>query len=226
MRSWSVAHTLTGHTSSCTSVAFDDRLIVTGSNDHLCKVWYVLVLCCLSLCYRSRCKVRILRPCGMQGRAQVSRACHTPRRKIVCVLGCSQQCGIACLPRSLLPRLVLRSCVGGVIAAGGHDGILRLWDRVNFRTLRELTEHTGSVIFFALVHSFCCSYAMRSNRYIYTLNADNLRIATGGEDSVVRLWDFTSIGSDAVAAVHDTAVTQPSVCDALLCFWDLCVERF
>ncbi|WP_322779083.1 TIR domain-containing protein, partial [Frankia sp. Cas4] len=62
---------------------------------------------------------------------------------------------------------------GTMIASGGRDSAVRLWDAATGRQLRTLMGHTGPVL------SVCFS-------------PDGTMIASGSDDHMVRLWDTTT----------------------------------
>jgi WD40 repeat protein len=69
---------------------------------------------------------------------------------------------------------------GRRIAAGGADGVVRLWDADSGAALGALTGHSGWV-------SAC------------VWSPDGRRIAAGGSEGVVRLWD---VGSGRILRIH------------------------
>ena len=82
------------------------------------------------------------------------------------------------------PELQYRSRAAGMraaavgpdlVAAGGDDGVLRIWDPVTGRQLREWTGHSDEVL-------------------SMDFTANGRRLASGGAGGVVRIWD-TSSGS-------------------------------
>jgi WD40 repeat protein/type II secretory pathway predicted ATPase ExeA len=85
----------------------------------------------------------------------------------------------AALPSDELPQLQYRSCavgmrtvaVGpGLVASGGDDGVLRIWDPVAGAELREWTGHPDEVL-------------------SVDFTADGRLLASGGAGGQVRIWD-------------------------------------
>jgi eukaryotic-like serine/threonine-protein kinase len=62
------------------------------------------------------------------------------------------------------------SADGLLVASGGDDGVVRLWESGTTRLIGTLEGHTGTV-------------------WCMALSADGLRVASGGVDDTVRLWD-------------------------------------
>jgi WD40 repeat protein/3',5'-cyclic AMP phosphodiesterase CpdA len=85
-------------------------------------------------------------------------------------------------PSGELPQLQYRSRAAGMravavgpdlIAAGGDDGVLRIWDPVTGTQLREWTGHTDEVL-------------------ALDFTADGRWLASGGAGGAVRIWDAAS----------------------------------
>lgn len=87
-------------------------------------------------------------------------------------------------PSELIPSLVswFDSSVGGIwavaispdgkiIASGGSDQPINLWDADTGKLLRTLTEHAGSV-------------------YSVAFSPDGKTFASGGDDHKIRIWEF------------------------------------
>jgi len=87
-------------------------------------------------------------------------------------------------PSQLIPSLVswFDSSVGGIwavaispdgkiIASGGSDQPINLWDADTGKLLRTLTEHSGSI-------------------YTVAFSPDGKTFASGGDDHKIRIWEF------------------------------------
>jgi hypothetical protein len=62
----------------------------------------------------------------------------------------------------------------GVIAFGGSDGIIRLWDLETRKELRKLAGHEGSIVAVAF-------------------SADGRRLVSGGRDTSALIWDVAGV---------------------------------
>ena len=69
-----------------------------------------------------------------------------------------------------LVRGVALSADGRLVASGGDDGVVRLWDSQTRHLLSRLEGHPGTV-------------------WCLALSADGRRVASGGVDATVRLWE-------------------------------------
>ncbi|MFJ8646712.1 TIR domain-containing protein [Streptomyces sp. NPDC093546] len=70
-------------------------------------------------------------------------------------------------------RVYAIKCAAGVIASGGSDGTVRLWDPVSGTCRHILDVHPGGV-------------------WPVTLSADGTRLATGDADGLVTVWDVAT----------------------------------
>ncbi|GEM_PF-3214944 len=80
---------------------------------------------------------------------------------------------------------------GAVIASGGGEGVIKLWDMKTGACIRSLREHKGSVK--ALDYS-----------------SDGRYLASAGEDRVVRLWDAISYKCIRMLKGHTSTVNSLS----------------
>jgi WD40 repeat protein len=77
---------------------------------------------------------------------------------------------------------------GTLLATGGADKTVRLWDPVTLKELAKLEGHTG--------HVTCAAF-----------NADGTQLATGGGDRDVKVWDVKTRDQIITHGPHPAAVT-------------------
>jgi WD40 repeat protein len=85
-------------------------------------------------------------------------------------------------------RGVVLSADGRLLASGGSDRTVRLWETSSGRPLATLEGHSGTV-------------------WRVALSADGQLLASGGEDGTVRLWEASSGRPVATLEGHSGAVT-------------------
>jgi WD40 repeat protein len=81
---------------------------------------------------------------------------------------------------------------GSWLASGGHDGTLRIWDRVTGRQRSTLTGHKGPVQAVAIA-------------------PDGAWLASGGYDGTVRIWDSVTGRQRATLTGHKEAVWSVAI---------------
>jgi WD40 repeat protein/DNA-binding SARP family transcriptional activator len=191
------AHEFFGHASWVTSVAFspNSRLVASASEDGTVRVWHI----------------------GLKRAAHVLSGSDDP----------TADASPTPSPRSWRGRLMPQygkdsqmesvdiSPDGRLIAAGGHDRIIRFWDAQSGRVLAELEGHTNVVeaITFSPDGRQLASgswdhrvilWDVQTGRPIREFNAsafsvasvafspDGRLLATAGQDSIVRVWNVMS----------------------------------
>src|SRR4029077_2726224 len=78
-------------------------------------------------------------------------------------------------------------CGRGLLASGGQDGTVRLWEQLGGRLVATLRGHTGTV-------------------FSVSLSADGRLLASGGMDGTVRLWEAPTGRLLATLEGHTNAV--------------------
>ena len=112
------------------------------------------------------------------------------------------------------PVFALAHAPAGLLASGGWDGTIRLWNpRLGTTAIDVLYGHAGSVNSLAF-------------------SADGQLLVSGGRDRTVRLWDMTTRQEFAVLRGHDAPVTAVAITsdgsrvasassrDSTIRFWD------
>ena len=77
---------------------------------------------------------------------------------------------------------------GGILASGGSDGVIKLWDSLKNTWQRNLNGHQGSIQ--AIAFSF-----------------NGQTIISGGEDCTIRLWQVNDSQKSLVLGEHPTKIT-------------------
>lgn len=75
----------------------------------------------------------------------------------------------------IVPGVRVLAIRSGVLASGGEDGSIRLWNVESKRPLRELSGHTAGI--------HCLAFS-----------PDGTQLASGGDDGTIRLWDVATGG--------------------------------
>jgi WD40 repeat protein len=143
LRSGKVRHTLRAHAWEVKSVAFssDGQLLVSGGLDGAIQIWN----------WRTRELLRTLnRP--------------SPSDLIASVVSCFDSSVGAIWSVAISPD-------GQMIASGGFDQPIMLWNAGTGKLVRTLTEHSGTV---------------RS----VTFSANGKLLASGGDDKTLRIWNY------------------------------------
>jgi len=119
-------------------------------------------------------------------------------------------------------RALAFSPEGSQIAAAGRSGIIRVWSAEDGRLLADLAGHTQRV---------------RALVYVRVPNAsdgEELRLASGGDDRQIRLWDVASGTARALAPrpakIHSLGFCPPGYLaaggsDNVIRIWDLATGR-
>lgn len=82
---------------------------------------------------------------------------------------------------------------GRLLATGGEDLAINLWDLGSGKRIKKMTGHTGSI-------------------YSLAFSEESSLLTSGGADWTVRCWDVKGPGGPAVKAEpNDTVSDEPSI---------------
>ena len=121
--------------------------------------------------------------------------------------------------------------VGALLASGGEDGAVRLWDPATGRQLRTYTGHTGAVLSLCVLHDHVVSAGADGTVRVWgstvlrghtadvtCVTAVGGRLVSTSEDGTVRFWDPSTgagwsyaclqVGGELLVAVEDNLVTM------------------
>ncbi|MGI5401928.1 NB-ARC domain-containing protein [Streptomyces sp. CA-135486] len=119
-------------------------------------------------------------------------------------------------PQALAPghvgAVVSVSTVRNLVASGGEDGVVRVWDLDTGRLLRTHQAHTGWV-------------------FATALSPDGMTVASAGDDAVIRLWRTDTGAPVGVLTGHTRRIRSLAFCssgsvlasgaeDGAVCAWD------
>lgn len=164
---------LVGHSRGSSGLAFspDSRLIVSGSEDSLVKVWNVPV----------NYLPGINRPCERSWWPMTTTYENGVLRSVWKRYGCGHD-DILPVPSREVAVLkghsdrvfsVAYSPDGKMLASGGDDQTVKLWDTTTWRQIASLEGHAGGLL-------------------SVKFSPDGKTLASGGDDRIVKLWDVAT----------------------------------
>ncbi len=164
---------LVGHSRASSGLAFspDSRLIVSGSEDSLVKVWNVPVNYLpgtIRPCERSWWPMTTTSEKGVLKSVWKRSGCDhddilpVPSREVAVLKGDRDRVFSVAYSRD-----------GKMLASGGDDQTVKLWDTTTWRQIASLEGHAGGLL-------------------SVKFSPDGKTLASGGEDRIVKLWDVAT----------------------------------